>query len=456
METGEHLSLGAYIWRLGAVIFLVFANAFFVAAEFALVGARRSKIDQMASEGDRLAKIAQAAIKDLDRYISATQLGITLASLGLGWIGEPALAGLIDRFLGLFGLEPPAAAAHTAAGVITAFLIITFLHIVLGELAPKSIALVKPEAVSRQLAAPLMVFARVMAPAISLLNGTANWMMRKAGITPASEAQHVHSPEELRLLVMQARAHGTLDETDSAMLAGVFDFHEKKAYDVMRPRTELAALDVEATGEEVWEVVRRERYSRYPIYRDTLDDVVGVFVAKDLWLHDGKEPFALKSFVRPALYVPSSRPAERVLDDLRKTRAQMAVVLDEYGGTAGIVTMEDLVEEVVGDIADEYDMASRTAVVTDGVLELAGSLSLVDVRSDYQLRIPEGDWSTLGGYVFGKLGKLPKIGDRVSFPGGELEVVAMDGRRVAAVRVHRADAASGNGGTRASAGAATR
>ena len=440
MQPAEHLSFGAYMWRLVVVILLVLANAFFVAAEFALVGSRRSKIDQMAGEGDRLAKAAQTALKDLDRYISATQLGITLASLGLGWIGEPALAGLVDRFLALFGVHPPAAAVHTAAGVVTAFVIITFLHIVLGELAPKSMALVKPEGVSRALAIPLMVFARVMSPAITLLNGTANWLMRRLGIAPQSEAQHVHSPEELRLLVMQARAHGTLDEADSAMLAGVFDFHEKKAYDVMRPRTEVAALDIESTAAEVWEFVRRERYSRYPVYRDTLDDVAGVFLAKDLWLYDGQEPFSLETFVRQALYVPSSRAAERVLDDLRKTRAQMAVVLDEYGGTAGIVTMEDLIEEVVGDIADEYDFASRTAVMTDGVLELAGSLSLVDVRSDYGLRIPEGDWSTLGGYAFGRVGRVPKIGDRVPFPGGELEVIAMDGRRVAGLRIHRDNA----------------
>lgn len=433
----EQLSFGAYAWRLLLVILLVLANAFFVAAEFALVGARRSKIDQMAGEGDRLAKAAQSAIKDLDRYISATQLGITLASLGLGWIGEPALAGLVDRFLGLFGIHAPSATVHTAAGVVTAFVIITFLHIVLGELAPKSLALIKPEGVSRALALPLMVFARVMSPAISVLNGAANRLMRLAGISPQSEAHHVHSPEELRLIVMQARAHGTLDETDSAMLAGVFDFHEKKAYDVMRPRTDVAALDMDCTETEVWAVVRRERYSRYPVFRDTLDDVVGVFLAKDLWLHDGEEAFTLKRFVRPALYVPSSRPAERVMEDLRRSRAQMAVVLDEYGGTAGILTMEDLVEEVVGDIADEYDFAARTAVYTDGVLELAGSLSLVDVRSDYQLRIPEGDWSTLGGYVFGRLGKLPKMGDRVDFPGGELEVIAMDARRVAGVRVHK-------------------
>jgi CBS domain containing-hemolysin-like protein len=452
VEAAEHLSVGAYLWRLAVVFFLVMANAFFVAAEFALVGARRSKIDQMASEGDRLAKAAQTAIKDLDRYISATQLGITLASLGLGWIGEPALAGLVDRFLGLFGIQPPSAAVHTVAGVATAFLIITFLHIVLGELAPKSLALVKPESVSRHLALPLMVFARVMSPAITVLNGTANWMMRKVGIAPQSEAQHVHSPEELRLLVMQARAHGTLDETDSAMLAGVFDFHEKKAYDVMRPRTEVVALDIDSTDPEVWDIVRRERYSRYPVYRDTLDDVIGVFVAKDLWLYEGNEPFTLQQFVRPALYVPASRPAERVMEDLRKTRAQMAIVLDEYGGTAGILTMEDLVEEVVGDITDEYDLAARTAVITDGVLELAGNLSLVDVRSDHQVRIPEGDWTTLGGYAFGRLGRLPKIGDRVPYPGGELEVIAMDGRRVAGLRVHRDSGDKAKAGATAGAG----
>ncbi|MGH7712179.1 MAG: hemolysin family protein, partial [Gemmatimonadaceae bacterium] len=275
------------------------------------------------------------------------------------------------------------------------------------------------------------------APFIAILNGTANALIRIFGFRPAGEAHQVHSPEELRLLVMQAHAHGTLDESDSAMLAGVFDFHEKRVRDVMRPRTEVVALDIDASDEEVRALLQKEGYSRYPVYRESLDDVVGVFVAKDLWLHDGKMPFRLADFVREALYVPSTRAATRVLDDLRKTRAHMGVVLDEYGGTAGIVTLEDLVEEVIGDIADEYDMASREAIEVDGVLELAGSMSLVDARSDHRLRIPEGEWSTLGGFVFGALGRVPKLGDRVRISGSELEVVAMDGRRVAAVRVHR-------------------
>ncbi|NUR18940.1 MAG: HlyC/CorC family transporter, partial [Gemmatimonadaceae bacterium] len=228
---------------------------------------------------------------------------------------------------------------------------------------------------------------------------------------------------------------------------GVFDFHDKKARDVMRPRTEIVAIPSDAGEQELRALLRRERYSRYPVYDDTLDDVIGVFLAKDLWLEepDERRSFELARYVREVLYVPDSRPAERVLDDLRRTRAQMAVVLDEYGGTAGILTLEDLVEEVIGDIADEYDAATRDSIELDGVLELAGSLSLVDVRRDYRVGIPEGEWTTLGGYTFARLGRLPHVGDRVTFPGGELEVVAMDGRRVAAVRVIRSPAARAAG-----------
>ena len=419
-----------------AVLGLVAINGFFVAAEFALVAARRSKLDEMIAKGDRAAKVVQIALKDIDRYIAGTQLGITIASLALGWIGEPVLAHLFDQAFRLIGLNPSATATHVAA-VPVAFFLLTFFHIVFGELAPKSIALASPERTAKAVTRPLQVFSRFMSPLIWLFNGAANGLLRIFGIEPSSD-QEGHSPAEIRFLVMQAHARGTLDESDRAMLAGVLDFHEKKARDVMRPRTDIVALDIGASEEEVWEVLRRERYSRYPVFRESLDDVVGVFLAKDLWLHSGDAPFNLADFVREPMYVPDSRPAERVLDDLRRTRAHMAVVLDEYGGTAGIVTMEDLVEEVIGDIADEYDFASRESVVTDGVLELAGSLSLIDVRSDYRIQIPEGDWTTLGGYAFAKLGRLPKMGDRIPIPGGEMEVVAMDGRRIAALRIHRA------------------
>jgi putative hemolysin len=258
----------------------------------------------------------------------------------------------------------------------------------------------------------------------------------------AAAAMRVMPADELRRAVLAARPVGTqpngaLDAAGWAMLAGVIDFHQKRAHDVMRPRTELVALPLVATEDEVRAVIRAEQFSRYPVYRDTLDDVVGVFLAKDLWLHDMATPFSVGAFMRQALYVPASRPADGVLDDLRRTRDHMAIVLDEYGGTAGLITMEDLVEQVVGDIADEYDRATRRSVEFNGVLELAGSLSVIDVRSAHRLDIPEGEWTTLGGYAFAQLGRLPRIGDRVSFPNGELEIIAINARRVAALRVHR-------------------
>ena len=343
---------------------------------------------------------------------------------------------------------PPATAIRILASLATIalgliggaawFVAVVALHIVVGEVAPRALARSYPDATRRVVLPPVRVLARILTPITLAVNAVATAIIRPLGVRGSlSERAPAHSPDELRTLVEQSHAQGEIAESDRAMLAGVFDFMQKRAHDVMRPRTEVVALDIDSTEEEVWHVLRTERYSRYPVYRETLDDVVGVFLAKDLWVRNPDEPFSLAALVREALYVPDSRPADRVLDDLRRTRAYMAVVLDEYGGTAGIITMEDLVEEVIGDIVDEYDMVSRTAFESDGVLELAGTMSLIDVRSDYRLAIPEGQWTTLGGYAFGRLGRLPKIGDRVAFDGGELEVVAMDGRRVAALRVHR-------------------
>ncbi len=255
-------------------------------------------------------------------------------------------------------------------------------------------------------------------------------------------------PDELRRLVLAARSgddgHGDGSALGSAgwgMLAGVIDFHQKRAHDVMRPRTEVVALRVSATEAEVRAVVRAEQFSRYPVYRESLDDIVGLFLAKDLWLHDPATAFSLSAFTREVVYVPASRPASGVLEDLRRIRARMAIVIDEYGGTAGIVTMEDLVTQVIGDLADEYDRTTRRSLEVDGVLEIAGSLSVIDVESTHGLEIPAGEWTTLGGYTFSALGRVPRVGDRVPIPVGALEVIAVAGRRVAAVRVHRAPTA---------------
>lgn len=241
----------------------------------------------------------------------------------------------------------------------------------------------------------------------------------------------------LRWLARWADPADAESMSDLATTSELRILHAKKARDVMRPRTEVVALSADATEDEVWSVVRSERYSRYPVINESLDDVVGIFLAKDLWLHDNSKPFVLANYIRPAAYVPDNRPAERVLDDLRRNRAHLAVVLDEYGGTAGIIALEDLIEEVIGDINDEYDAATREAVEANGVLEVSGSMSVVDAREEYRLPIPDGEWSTVGGFVFSELGRLAQMGDRVAYPGGHLEVVAMEGRRVAAVRAHQ-------------------
>ena len=443
MDSGTvQLTAAQVAWRLVAVLMLVAANAFFVAAEFSLVGARRSKIDALAKRGDLRSRAVQRVLQNLYRYISATQLGITVASLALGWVGEATIASLLQAALLRLGIDAPRGVTHTAATVTTAFLIITMLHIVLGELTPKAAALSDPERMSRRLVYPLRAFALLASPFTVLLNGAASAMLRLLRIDPRSGQTSVHSSDELELIVRQSLAEGKFSETDREVLQGVFVFQKKKARDVMRPRTKVASLWIGASEEEVWETLRSEGYSRYPVYDESPDDVVGVFLAKDLWMHDRAGPFALRPHVRDALFVPEGRPAELVLNELRKTRAHMAVVLDEHGGMQGVLTLEDLVEELIGDIADEYDAAERKATTNDGVLELQGSLSLIDVRQDHHVEIPDGSWTTLGGYVFTRLGRVPRVGERVPFPGGELEVVAMDRKRVAAVRVLRAPPAA--------------
>ena len=437
--TGE-LTAGAVAWRLLAVLAIVGVNAFFVASEFSLVSSRRSKIDALAKRGDARARAVQAVLKNLYRYISATQLGITVASLALGWVGEATIAMLLRSALVRLGVDAPSSVTHAAATVTTAFIIITILHIVLGELTPKALALGDPERMSRRIVHPLRAFAWLVSPFTVLLNASANAMLRLLRVKPNKGRSTVHSPEELELIVRQSLEEGKFSETDREVLQGVFVFQKKKARDVMRPRTKVTSLSIDATEEEVWATMRAEGYSRYPVYEASPDDVVGVFLAKDLWMRDRSTPFVLRGILRDALFVPEGRPAELVLNELRKTRAHMAIVLDEYGGMQGVLTLGDLVEELIGDIADEHDETLRTSSTSAGVLELSGALSLIDVRQDHHLDIPDGSWTTLGGYVFTQLGRVPRVGDRVPCPGGELEVVAMDRKRVAAVRVNRAAA----------------
>jgi CBS domain containing-hemolysin-like protein len=418
-----------------AVVVLVLANAFFVSAEFALVGARRTKLDEMIQEGDAKARLARRAVQSLDRYISATQLGITLASLGLGWIGKPALAGLID---GMFAFLPQDAATWATHGVSAAiaFGMITAMHIVLGELVPKAVALLYPEGVSRWVAAPLFAFSWLMAGPIALLNGTATWLLKLIRVPAPGEHERVHSPEEIRMLVEQSEVGGSLHEQDARLIEGVFEFSEKTAEEVMTPRTRMVALAAGLPVTEAADVVAEAGRSRYPVYTTGLDEIVGVAHAKDILRAlrvNGSS--RVESLMRPPLFVPGTREVEDVLADMKRLKTHLAVVLDEYGGTAGLVTMEDLLEEIVGQIYDEYDRPESAPAVASGAPVLDGAMPISEFNAEFETDIDDSAYTTIGGYLFGQLGRLPRVGDRVPVGNRTLEIAEMEGRRVKGVRL---------------------
>jgi CBS domain containing-hemolysin-like protein len=325
-------------------------------------------------------------------------------------------------------------ATHAVDGTI-AFLIMAFLHIVLGELAPKALALLHPEETSLWVAGPLIAFTVATNPFIWLLNGTANGLLRLFGARAPSERERVHSAEELLMLVEQTERSGGLGPETAEKLERVFEFTDKRARDVMTPRTDIIALRPDQTVAEAMEAIAQSGRSRYPVFREGPDDVVGVVLAKDVLRESRVKPDEpVSDIMRPPLFVPGSREVEDVLTDMRRQREHMAIVLDEYGGTAGIVTMEDLLEELVGEIYDEYERRREDGGVPRDQRVVAGLMSIDEVNRRFGLSLEDDQHQTIGGYVFGRLEKLPAPGDRVNVPGGALEVVTMRGPRVTRLR----------------------
>src|SRR5216117_3213250 len=398
--------------RLIALVVLVLANAFFVAAEFALVAARRTRIEAMVRRGDRKAKTVQSALQDLYRQLSAAQLGITVASILLGYVAEDTVAHL---FRDWFASLPPALNFLARGGVAStvALAVITFLHVVFGEQAPKAWAITYPEGTSRWVAAPLILFSWITRPVTDLLNWSANGIVRLMGIKSTTpEHDRVHSPEEIRMLVQQSRKTGGLGAADARMLEGVFEFSEKNAREVMTPRTDMVALPAEASLAEAADRVAAAGRSRYPVTGESLDDVVGTVHAKDILrgLLSGAEA-PVQDIARPAFFVPGTREVEDVLADMKRQKVHLAIVLDEFGGTAGLVTMEDLLEEIVGPIYDEYDQvpaaapAGATSSAGSGVPILPGSTEISDINRMLKLHLDDADYTTIGGLLFGQLGR---------------------------------------------------
>ncbi len=420
-------------WGLFLGILLVFLNGFFVAAEFALVKVRPTQIEPHVVAGQRSARVARHMVHHLDAYLSATQLGITLASLALGWIGEPAFAWVVTPLVNLVTGGGNPDLVHSVS-VTFSFLVITILHIVLGELAPKSIAIRKAEATTLAISLPLFVFYKVSYPAIWLLNHTANALLKLVGIAPVSEGEAAHNEEELRLLLASSQNHHvSLQKRE--LLDNIFELSHRLSRQIMLPRQDVVYLSTARTVSENLRLARRSGHTRFPLCQGDLDHVVGVIHIKDLFRRE-RPLVSLEEIAREIAFVPETLELDRLLKRMRTERFHMAAVIDEYGGVSGIVTLEDVIEEIVGQIEDEFDVENPELKARgDGVYEVSGGMLIEDLEAALELELSERDEDTLGGLVLSELGRNPAVGDQVELGPMILEVLEVQGNRVNTVQL---------------------
>jgi len=388
------------------IFVLVFLNGFFVAAEFAMVKARGSKIDTLVQEGHKRATAASHLIGHLDAYLSACQLGITLTSLGLGWIGEPAIARM---------LEPMFQAVHLNENLvhplsfIIGFSFITVLHIVLGELMPKSVAIRKAETITLLTAGPMIFFRKVMSPFIWLLNGTAGMLLKPFGIDVKEDTSTAHTEEEIRILVQESHKSGLIDNTELTLMDNIFDFSETNAREIMIPRTEMSCLYGNLSFQENRAIALREMHTRYPVCERDKDNIIGFVHIKDLLKVPDNAILDIRDLLRPMTTVPESMPISALLKLMQKKKTQIAILIDEYGGTSGLVTLEDIMEEIVGEIQDEFD-EERPDVEPreDNTYSINGMMLIEEVNSFFGLDLPTDDYDTIGGWIYSQIENPPK------------------------------------------------
>ncbi|MBC7913001.1 MAG: HlyC/CorC family transporter, partial [Pyrinomonadaceae bacterium] len=407
--------------------FLVALNGFFVAAEFAIVKVRASQIEIKAKTGSRVGKVAKHITQHLDGYLAATQLGITLASLGLGWVGESVMEHIITNTLTFFKVNPDLIVSiSNTGGPILAFTIITILHIVFGELAPKSIAIQRPIGVTMAIALPLHVFYLICRPVIVVLNGFANALLKLFGIKAIGSHESAHTSEELQYLLEQGKESGALNLNEHELIKNVFDFNERVVKHIMVPRTKISGIEQNTTPEELLEIIVKEGYSRMPVYDETIDKIIGVIHAKDILpLLAQQKELVLKDIIRKPYLIPETKKINDLLAEFQLRRIQIAIVLDEFGGTAGMVTLEDIVEELVGEIQDEYD---EEKPIVDKVSEFEfivnASATIYDVNEYLPHDLPEDeDYDTVGGLVGALFGKIPEVGEFKEFYGYNVTVL---------------------------------
>lgn len=426
------------LFQLLLVFFLIAMNGFFVAAEFACVKIRPSRLETLIQEGSRQAKYAKKLTDHLDASLSVTQLGITLASLGLGWVGEPAVATLILPITHAVGLDD--VVGHTIS-LALAFSIITGLHIVLGELTPKTMAIQNVEKIMLSVALPMLVFHRVMYPFVWLLNHVANWVAHRMGFHTASEGDDAHTEEEIRLLMEESHRQGLIDDTEVDFVDNVFDFTDLNVREIMTPRTDMVCLYLEDTMDENLHIILEEQLTRYPICHEDKDHIVGFLHVKDLMrvMAEGRKP-NLRRLARKALIVPESMDVSVLLKTMQKQRSQMAIVVDEYGGTAGMVTIEDIVEEIVGDIQDEFDEERPTAERRGKrIFSVDAKMLLEELEDILEIDIEDEDVDTVGGWLYDQIGQAPRVGQMAAAGGNLFYVEEVDGVRITRVLIHCAE-----------------
>ncbi|GGC41418.1 hypothetical protein GCM10011386_36900 [Parapedobacter defluvii] len=405
-------------WEIFWTLFLVAANGFFVAAEFAIVKVRASQIEIKIKTGSQVAQVAKHITGHLDGYLAATQLGITLSSLALGWVGEAVMTDIVGVFFGWFDVELTGTLAKNL-GHVLAFGIITVLHIVFGELAPKSIAIQRPVGTTMNIALPLRFFYVIFRPVIWVLNGFANLILRLMGFEVNVGEAH-HSSEELQYLLDQGKESGALDTAEHELIKNVFDFNERMVKSIMVPRTKIYAVEMNCPGAEFIERITKEGYSRIPIYDDNIDQIIGIVHTKDILpiIAKGKE-LVLRNIIRKPYFIPETKKINDLMAEFQQKRMQIAIVLDEFGGTAGMVTLEDIVEELVGEIQDEYD--EETPVVeriSDTEYMVDASANVHDVNEFLPKELPESnDYDTISGLVTDLFDKIPDVGEYKEFQG---------------------------------------
>jgi CBS domain containing-hemolysin-like protein len=422
--------------QLLLTLFLIFANAFFVATEFAIVKVRSAHIEDLARRGSPLARFACKVINDLKGSLSAVQLGVTLTSLGLGWVGEPAVAQILEPALNLTGIWSP----HVVHGLsfAVAFFILTALHIVVGELMPKFFTIRRPQEVALWTSLPFWLFSRLFLPFLWFLNWCANGLLRLFGVHSVNAQELAHSEEELRVILSESQRQGALPADKATMLENVLDLAERTVTEIMMPRPDIDYLSLNKSWEDNLDTIYRTGHTRYPLCETDLDHVIGIVHIKDIFLKkvDIKSSADLLKFKREALFVPGTRPIEGLKQDFQQRRLHLAVVIDEYGSTAGLVTMEDVLEELVGEIHDEFDTEPPQLRQTDEGAIIDGQMLIADVTHALGLaEIEVKDAHTIAGYIHAQLGRIGHIGDTVALDSQTVKILEMSGRRITRVLI---------------------